>query len=155
MFIFTTSLIIIFNIVSLVLSNPIDHVVQSSPLSKDPVVLQAFRDANKILNRYQYLIVSDNDHLVHGILQVLLNNPTSFPFVPPRALDLALKNLEEKLGRTDVETLIKPLLLAIENHHTAKMKFSTPTIKLTDETKQKIEEALDKFLDDDSFPSRL
>ena len=154
MFIFTSSLIILLNIIVLVLSNPVDQVVNPN-LPKDPSVVQAFREANKILNRYHYLVVSDNDHLVHGMLQVLLNNPTSFPYIPPRALDLALKNLEQKLGHTDVEILIKPLLLTIEHHHATKIKPPTTTVKLTDETKQKIEEALDKFLDDESFPARL
>lgn len=156
MFILSSSIIIIINLIALVASKPIEQIFNKD-FSKDPSLAESFREAQMVLNRYQYVIQSDNDHLIHGMLYILLNSPLSFPYIPPRALDLALKSLEQKLGRAEVEVLIKPLLLAIEQHYAEKTKNipTTTTVKLTDETKQKIEEALDKFLDDDSYPPQV
>ena len=114
----------------------------------------AFRDAEIVLNRYFHLMKSNGDHLIHGLLYVLMNNPTSFPFMPHRALNIALKSVEEKLGRASVDTLTKPLLLAVEQNYLAKPKHS-PAHQLTEETKVKIEDALDKFLDEDALNSHV
>jgi hypothetical protein len=99
------------------------------------------------LNRYFYLMESDTDQLVHAMLHIIMNNPRSFPFVPYRALDIALKNFEKKLGKNDVEILTKPILLSIEKNAQDKSK-QPSSFKLTDEVKDKIEEALDKFFEE-------
>ncbi len=145
----STFVIVFLNILGLVLTNPV-----MNKESDNPSLEQAFREAEKLLNRYYYLINSDTDHLVHGMLHVLMNNPTSFPYIPYRAMNIAFKNVEEKLGHDQVEILTKPLLLAIEQKYQNKSKQSS-TVKLNDKTKEKIEEALDKFLEDAEFDHHL
>jgi hypothetical protein len=153
MFIFSSSIIILLNIFGLVLTNPVKQ-RSSNEISEDITLDEAFRKAEQILNRYYYSMNSDTDHLVHGMLHVLMNNPTSFPYIPSRAMNIAFKNVEQKLGHDEVEALTKPLLLAIEQNYLAKSKQAS-TLKLTDETKEKIEEALDKFLDESDFDAHL
>ncbi len=153
MFIFSSSIIVLLNIFGLVLTNPVQQ-ISSNGKFKDKSLEQAFREGEQILNRYYYLMNSDTDHLVHGMLHVLMNNPTSFPYIPSRAMNIALKNVEQKFGHDEVEILTKPLLLSIEQNYLKKSK-QPSTIKLTDETKEKIEEALDKFLDDAEFNPHL
>ncbi len=140
-----TSYIIVFSIISgLVLTKPLVEKSINNTKSQDPSIEQAFRQAETVLNRYFYLMKSDTDQLVHAMLHILMNNPTSFPFVPPRALDIALKNMIQKLGQDDVDILTKPILLSIEQNAQRKSKQSS-SYRLTDEVKTQIEDALDKF----------
>jgi len=143
MFIFYT---IIFSIISgLVYTKPIEEkpIINEKNDNNTPMD-QAMRDAENTLDRYYHLIESDNDHLVHAMLFTIMNNPTSFPFVPHRALDIALKNFGKKLGQDDVDTLTKPILLSIEQNAQKKSKESAP-VPLTEDVKDTIEDALDKF----------
>ncbi|CAF1357344.1 unnamed protein product [Adineta steineri] len=153
MLICSSYIIVILNIFGLVLTTPVKQISLNEKIG-DNSLEQAFRNAEKTLHRYYYLMKSDTDHLVHGMLHILMNNPTSFPFIPYRAMNIAFKNVEEKLGSDEVETLTKPLLLAIEQNYQAKSK-QPSTFKLTDETKEKIENALDKFLDEEEFDHHL
>jgi len=140
-----TSYLIVFSIISgLVLTKPLVEKSTNNTNSQDTSIEQAFRQAETVLNRYFYLIKSDTDQLVHAMLHILMNNPTSFPFVPPRALDIALKNMIQKLGQDDVDILTKPILLSIEQNAQRKSKQSS-SYRLTDEVKTQIEDALDKF----------
>jgi len=140
-----TSYIIVFSIISgLVLTKPLVEKSTNNTNSQDPSIEQAFRQAETVLNRYFYLIKSDTDQLVHAMLHILMNNPTSFPFVPPRALDIALKNMIQKLGQDDVDILTKPILLSIEQNAQRKSK-QPSSYRLTDEVKTQIEDVLDKF----------
>ncbi len=140
-----TSYIIVFSIISgLVLTKPLVEKSINNTKSQDPSIEQAFRQAETVLNRYFYLMKSDTDQLVHAMLHILMNNPTSFPFVPPRALDIALKNMIQKLGQDDVDILTKPILLSIEQNAQRKSK-QPSSYRLTDEVKTQIEDALDKF----------
>lgn len=150
---FSLSIIILSNIVALVLTNPIQEQTVDRQSNKNSLE-QAFRKAEKVLNRYYYMMNSDTDHLVHGMLHLLMNNPTSFPFVPNQAMTIAFKNLEQKLGHDETEALAEPLLLAIEENYLNKSK-QEPKVKLTDETREKIEAALDKFLDETDFDAHL
>jgi len=154
MFKFLSSFIVLLNIFGLVLTNPVKQTT-SNEKSENSSLDQAFRKAEQILNRYYYLMNSDTDHLVHGMLHVLMNNPTSFPYIPYRAMNIAFKNVEQKLGHEEVEALTKPLLLAIEQNYLTKLSKQPSTFKLTDETKEKIEETLDKFLDEADFDPHL
>ncbi len=143
MFIFYT---IIFSIISgLVYTKPIEEkpIINEKNYNDTPMD-QAMRDAENTLDRYYHLIESDTDHLVHAMLFTIMNNPTSFPFVPHRALDIALKNFGKKLGQDDVDTLTKPILLSIEQNAQKKSKESAP-VPLTEDVKDTIEDALDKF----------
>jgi hypothetical protein len=138
---------IIFSIISgLVYTKPIEEkpTLKDNKNLHDVPMDQAMRDAEATLNRYYHLIESDIDHLVHAMLFIIMNNPTSFPFVPHRALDIALKNFEKKLGQNDVDKLTKPILLSIEQNAQKKSKETQP-IQLTDDVKDTIEDALDKF----------
>jgi len=149
----SSSIIILLNIFGLVLTNPVKQIISNENSENIPLD-QAFRKAEQILNRYYYLMNSDSDHLVHGMLHVLMNNPTAFPYIPYRAMNIAFKNVAQKLGHEEVEGLTKPLLLAIEQNYLTKSK-QPSTFKLTDETKEKIEETLDKFLDEAEFDPHL
>ncbi|CAF1241579.1 unnamed protein product [Adineta ricciae] len=153
MMIFSTYLIVLLSILGLVLTTPVKQ-ISLNDKSEDVTLEQAFRKAEKTLHRYYYLMNSDIDHLVHGMLHILMNHPTSFPFIPYRAMDIAFKNVAQKLGEEEVNTLTKPLLLALEEHHQTKSK-QPMTFKLSDETKEKIEDALDKFLDEGEFDAHL
>lgn len=115
---------------------------------------QAFRKAEKILNRYYHLIDSDLDHLVHGMLHVLLNNPKSFPYIPYRAMQIALKNVEQKLGHEEMEDFTKPLLLTVEDNYQDLYSKQIEPVKLPDEVKVKIEETLDKFFQETALNNR-
>ena len=123
--------------------------------SKELSFEEAFQQGELVLNRYSFLISSDTDQLVYGLLRVLLSNPIAFSHIPHRALDITLKNVEHKLGRANLEMLTKPMLLAIEQHYQEKAKqqkqLATAGIaaKLNPETKLKIENALDAFLEED------
>jgi hypothetical protein len=144
------SYVIVFSIISgLVSTKPLEDKLRKEKLIKDKDISidQAFRDAEMTLNRYFYLMESDTDQLVHAMLHIIINNPKSFPFVPHRALAIALKNFEEKLGENDVEILTKPILLSIEKNAQEKSK-QPSSFKLTDEVKDKIEDALDKFFEE-------
>ncbi|CAF0772788.1 unnamed protein product [Rotaria sordida] len=137
--------IVLLSIVGFVLTNP----VRNTFLNEKPENLsltQAFNKAEKAVKRYSYLINSDTDHLVHGILHILMKNPTLFTLIPRHAVDIIFDNIAEKLGYDDVETITTPILLSIEQNYQKKGGQTTP-IELTDETKEKIEEALDNFLD--------
>lgn len=141
-----TSYIIVFSIISgLGLTKPIEEKATNKINSQDIPIDQAFRQAEMVLNRYFYLIKSDTDELVHAMLHMIMNNPKSFPYVPHRALDIALKNVEQKLGQGDVDILTKPILLSIEQDARNKSKQS---YKLPDEVKTQIENALDKFFEE-------
>lgn len=140
------SYIIITIISGLALSQPVEENIQNGKTSPDVSTEQLFRDAEKALNRYYYLITTDTDHLVYGMLHMILNSPRSFPFIPHHALDIALKNLEKKLGQHDVDVLIKPILLSFE--HNAQNTTKKPSVELTDELKDQIEDALDKFFEE-------
>lgn len=150
-----TIYIFVFSIIfGLGLTKPVEKKVINENISQDKSMEQAFRQAEITLNRYYYLMKSDTDHLVHGMLHVIMNNPTSFPYVPSRALDIALKNLEKKLGQDDVDILTKPILLSIEQNARNKSKENS-TFKLTDEVKEKIEDALDKFFEEQENTSHM
>lgn len=143
MFIFYT---IIFSLISgLVYTKPIEEkpTINEKDLHEVPMD-QAIHEAETTLNRYYHLIESDIDHVVHAMLFIIMNNPTSFPLVPHRALDIALKNFGKKLGQDDVDVLTKPILLSIEQNAQKKSKESEP-FQLTDDVKDTIEDALDKF----------
>lgn len=114
---------------------------------------EARQNGEMILNRYSQLIDSDKDHLVHGIFQLLMKTPISFANIPQEALSIALKAVEQKLGRNDVDILTKPFLMAIDEHYQTKSKEETTTMKLTEETKLRIEEILDKVMDEETFNS--
>lgn len=139
----------IFSIISgLVFTKPTDEKIKSTGrLSKAPPLKQAFRQAEFALNHYYHLINSDTDELVHALLRILMNNPKSFPMVPHRALNIALRNFEQKMGQNDVETLSKSLLFAMEENAQNRTK-PVSTIRLTEEMKDKIENTLDSFFED-------
>jgi hypothetical protein len=143
MMMFLSYLIIFFIISGLVSTKPIEEKIQNEKYFENISIDQAFREAEITLNRYFYLIKSDTDQLVHAMLHIIMNNPRSFPFVPHRALDIALKNFENKLGQHDMEILIKPILLSIEQNAQNKSK----QFQLTDEVKNRIENDLDKFFE--------
>lgn len=145
MLVFSTTLIIFIHVIGFVFTNPISE--SSSNLNVENLPSeQAFRRAEQILNHYYHLIQTDSDHLVHGMLHVLLNNPKSFPYIPYRAMQIALQSVEQKLGHEDVEDFTKPLITAIDdnyrqNHHVKPIEH----VKLPDEVRVKIEDTLDKF----------
>jgi hypothetical protein len=147
MMMFTLYIIVFSIIFGHVLSKPIEEKLTNEKDSQDKSIEQAFRQAEMTLNRYFYLMKSDTDHLVHAMLHVIMNNPTSFPYIPSRALDIALKNFEKKLGQNDVDILTKPILLSIEQNANKKSKQGS-TFQLTDAVKEKIEDALDKFFEE-------
>ncbi|CAF1101319.1 unnamed protein product [Rotaria sp. Silwood1] len=141
------SYIIILSIVSgLVLTKPIKN-IKNEKTSQDISTQQVFRQAEMTLNRYFQSMKSDTDRLVHALLLMLINNPKSFPLVPNRTLDIALKNFEKKLGKNNLDILIKPIFLSMEQN--ALNKSNQPSsFQLTDEIKHEIEDALDKFLEE-------
>ncbi|CAF3470658.1 unnamed protein product [Rotaria sp. Silwood1] len=142
---FSSYVIALLSIVGLVLTNPVKQTL-SSEKPENISLAQAFHRAEKTVKRYSYLINSDTDYLVHGILQVLMKHPTSFTVIPRHAVDIIFNNVADKLGNDDVETIAAPILLSIEQNYQRKVEQSSP-VELTDETKEKIEEALDNFLD--------
>ncbi|CAF0744087.1 unnamed protein product [Rotaria sordida] len=148
------SFIIFSIIVGLVLTKPIKEKIKNEKISQDISMEQAFRQAEMTLNSYFYLITSDTDQLVHALLHILINNPKSFPFIPYRALDIALKNFANKLSQDDVDILIKPILLSIEQNAQNNLKQAS-SFQLTDEIKHKIEDTLDKFLEEHENTSHV
>ena len=150
---FSTLLIILINIVGHVSSNPLQESSSSATMDNFSSE-QAFRKAEKVLNRYYHLIASDLDHLVHGMLHVLLNNPKSFPYIPYRAMQIALKNVEQKLGHDEMEDFTKPLLLTVEDNYQDQYSKQIAPVKLPDEVKVKIEETLDKFFHETALNNR-
>ncbi|CAF0800224.1 unnamed protein product [Rotaria sordida] len=141
-------------IVGLVLTKPIKEKIKNEKISQDISMEQAFRQAEMTLNSYFYLMTSDTDQLVHALLHILINNPKSFPFIPYRALDIALKNFANKLSQDDVDILIKPILLSIEQNAQNNLKQAS-SFQLTDEIKHKIEDTLDKFLEEHENTSHV
>ena len=139
--------IIIFAIIyGLVLTQYIDEKEVNEKATEQTSVQDTFRQAEIALNRYYYLMKSDIDYLVHAMLHIIIHNPKSVPFVPRRAFNIALKYLEKKLGPNDMNNLIKPLILFMEqNDEEAFMKPSS--FQLTDEMKENIEHALDQFFE--------
>lgn len=136
----STIYLILFSILlGSVCSQPIEEKGNSHGKNTTDSLEQAFRQAELTLNRYFYLMNSDIDHLVHAMLHIIMNHPHSFPFVPHRALDIALKNMRKKLGQNDVDIFTKPILLSMEE------KSRQKPIHLTPEVQDKIEQALDKF----------
>lgn len=121
----------------------------SGKYSKKAPLNQAVRQAELSLNRYHNLIDSETDELVHALLRLLMNNPKLFPMVPHRALNIVLRNFEQKMGQDDVEVLSKSLLLAMEENAQNKTKpSSSSSFRLTEEMKDKIENTLDSFFED-------
>ena len=143
----------VFSIISgLVFTKPTDEKMKTSgKYSKKAPINQVVRQAELSLGRYYQLIDSETDDLVHALLRILMNNPKSFPMVPHRALNIALRNFEQKMGQNDVEVLSKSLLLAMEENAQNKTKpssSSSPSFRLTEEMKDKIENTLDSFFED-------
>jgi hypothetical protein len=150
-----TSYIIVFSVIAgLILAKPIEDKATNKIISQDISIEEAFRQSEIILNRYFHLMKSDTDQLVHAMLQIILNNPISFPFVPHRALDIALKNMAQKIGQDDVDILVKPILLSIEQNAQNKSK-QPSSYKLTDDVKTQIEDALDKFFQEEESTDHM
>ena len=145
--VFASHLIILSLTVGLIISKPLDEALTKGKSHADQSLDQAFRKAELTLNHYFYRMDSDTDQLVHAILHMLMNNPTLFPYVPHRALDVAFKNVAKKLGPTELDALTKPIMLTLEKSVQIKSKQPKP-IQLTEEIKDEIEEALDKFLEE-------
>lgn len=153
---FTLYMIVISLIIGLISTKPIEDKLTTINTSNDLKIDQAFQQAEQILNRYFYLIKSDADHLVHAMLSILLKNPKTFPYIPSRALDIAFKNLAQKMGQNSVDTLTKPLILSIEqNAALNKSKQLSSSFQLTDEVKVQIEDALDKFFQEQGHTSHM
>jgi hypothetical protein len=146
MMVFTSYVIILSITFGLVAAKPIEvtsiHAKKSSNASLD----HAFRQAEVILHQYFYLMNSDTDHLVHALLYILMNNPELYRFMPHEALNIAMKNVADRLGQHALNTLTKPMLLTFEKNAQNKSK---PLLKfnLTEEIKEQIEDVLDKFMD--------
>lgn len=110
---------------------------------------QAHRRAEITLNRYFHSINSDIDHLVHAMLYILINNPTLFPFVPRQAMDIAFKNVVTKMSNEDLDTITMPMLIMIEDYYRKHGHNSRP-LQLSEEVKDEIEEALDRYLEENN-----
>ncbi|CAF1579703.1 unnamed protein product [Adineta ricciae] len=152
---FTSYIVVISLAVGLVLTKPTQKKLTSTDISPNLSTDEAFRQAEEVLHRYFYLIKTDADHLVHAMLSILLKNPTTFPYIPSRALDIALKNVAQKLGQNSVNTLTKPLILTVEQNALNKSLKPQSNFKLTDEVKTEIEDALDKFFQDQEHLSHM
>ena len=146
MLMFSVYHITLLNIIGLVFTNPVEPNLPNDK-SENSSLDRACYEAEKTLMRYYNLIDSDTDHLVHGILHVLLKNPKTFPFIPHRALNIAFNNMAQKLDSDSVDIITKPLLLTIEQNYQKNFEKSSK-LKLPDEIKEKIEEALDKFFNE-------
>ncbi|CAF1293777.1 unnamed protein product [Adineta ricciae] len=152
---FTSYIVVISLAVGLVLTKPTQKKLTSTDISSKLSMDETFHQAEEVLHRYFYLIKTDADHLAHAMLSILLKNPTTFPYIPSRALDIALKNVAQKLGQNSVDTLTKPLILTVEQNALNKSLKSQSNIKLTDEVKTEIEDALDKFFQDQEHSSHM
>lgn len=152
---FTSYMVVIAVVIGLALTKPTQNKLTSTDISSNLSTDEAFRQAEEVLNRYFYLIKTDADHLVHAMLSILLKNPTTFPYIPSRALDIALKNIARKLGQNSVDTLTKPLILSVEQNALKKSLKPPSDFKLTDEVKTQIEDALDKFFQDQEHSSHM
>ncbi|UJR23731.1 hypothetical protein I4U23_026711 [Adineta vaga] len=152
---FTTYIIVISILIGLVSMKPVqEKLTKQINVPQDLSTDQTFEQAKEILHRYFYLIKSDADQLVHAMLLILIKNPTTFSHIPSRALDIALKNLEKKMGKDSVNTLTKPLILSIEQNALNKSKPAT-FVQLNDEIKTQIEDALDKFFQEQEHQSHM
>lgn len=145
--VFASHLFILSIILGLVISKPLEETSNDGKSRGDLSIEQAFRKAELTLNHYYYRMDSDTDQLVHAMLHILMNNPTLFPYVPHRALDVAFKNVATKLGPSELDALTKPMLLTMEKSLQMKSKQPKP-FQLTEEIKDEIEDALDKFLEE-------
>ncbi|CAM4759159.1 unnamed protein product [Rotaria magnacalcarata] len=149
------SYIIIFSIIfGLALTKPIEEKFKNESKSEVVPIEQVFRQAEMILHRYFYLIKSDTDQLVHAMLHMIINNPKSFPFVPPPALNIALANFKNKLGQDDINILIKPILLSLEKNAQNKSKQTSP-LRIPDEVNSEIVDALDEYTEKHENNSHL
>lgn len=144
MLLFSTYIIFL-NLIGLVSTTPVKQTLLDEK-TENTSLPEAFHEAEMILKRYSYLINSDTDYLVHGILHVLVESPTSLPFVPRHAMDISFSNLAKKLGSDAVEAVTKPILLSIEENYQNKVQQQSK-FHLSEEVKEQIEQALDKFLD--------
>jgi hypothetical protein len=145
--VFTSHLFILSITLGLVIGKPLEEKSNNGKSHVDPLIDQAFRKAEMTLNHYFYRMDSDTDQLVHAMLHILMNNPTLFPYVPHQALDVAFKNVAKKLGPSELDTLTKPMMLTMEKSVHMKSKQPKP-FELTEEIKDEIENALDKFLEE-------
>ena len=152
---FSPYIVVISLAVGLVLTKPTQKTLTSTDISSNLSTDEAFRQAEEVLHRYFYLIKTDADHLVHAMLSILLKNPTTFAHIPSRALDIALKNVAQKLGQNSVNTLTKPLILTVEQNALNKSLKPQSNFKLTDEVKTEIEEALDQFFQEQEHSSHM
>ncbi|CAM4881287.1 unnamed protein product [Rotaria socialis] len=142
-------ILVLLSITGLVLTNPVQY-TSSNEESENITLAPAIDRAEKTLEHYSHLISSDTDHLVYGILHVLRKDPTAITFIPYDAMDIVFKKVAEKLGYDAVETISKPILLSLEE------KDRQPsTFKLTDETREKIEEDLDNFFYKQAFDHHM
>lgn len=148
MMIFTSYISLLAMLIAFVMAKPIAPPLKDGNIAKTNPKEQAFRKAEITLNRYYYLMNSDTDQLVHAILHILVNNPTLYPYVPPRALDIAFKNVAGKIGQGDLDVLVKPMILAMETNFQNQSKQATPKVLLSEDIKEEIEDALDKFLEE-------
>ncbi|CAF0823784.1 unnamed protein product [Didymodactylos carnosus] len=130
----------IVSLFSICLSYLVVGLPSSSSLPGVPT--QALQDAENTLNRYNKLMDTETEYLVYGLLHILMKHPHVFPQVPQKALDIAMKSLESKLGRNDVEIITKPIMLSL--------KRAEKPLKMTPLIKQEITDALDDFFSKDS-----
>ena len=152
--VFTSNVLLIPLLVGLVFGKPMAETLAPVKSTDDLSIEQAFRQAELTLHRYFYSIDSDTDQLSHAILHLVLNNPTLFPFVPHHALDIAMSNLGKKLGQHDVDVFTKPMIMSIDQIFVKKPD-QAATFQLTDDVKEQIEDALDKFLDGEEKRSSI
>lgn len=139
-------MIILLSIIGLIFTHP----VKNTSSNEDPDNVssdQVFQQAEQILKHYSHLIKSDTDHLVYGILRILMDSPASFMVLPRHTIDIIFKNLGEKLDDDKIDILIKPILLALEQNYQSHSEQASK-LQLTDDVKEKIEDALDNFFDD-------
>ncbi|CAF0939273.1 unnamed protein product [Didymodactylos carnosus] len=102
---------------------------------------QTTLNAVDILNRYQNTLDENNDsqQLAHGLLNVLINDQHASSFISPKAVEIALKSLENQLGHDYSEVFRKTIA------------FVNPPVvlspELTSAIKHEIAEALDAFFE--------
>ncbi|CAF3402513.1 unnamed protein product [Rotaria socialis] len=142
-------ILVLLSITGLVLTNPVQY-TSSNEESENITLAPAIDRAEKTLEHYSHLISSDTDHLVYGILHVLRKDPTAITFIPYDAMDIVFKKVAEKLGYDAVETISKPILLSL-----GEKDRQPSTFKLTDETREKIEEDLDNFFYKQAFDHHM
>lgn len=143
---FTSYMIVLSLVFGLIAGKP----VQDKPSASST----ALEQAEEVLNRYAAVMQSDVDQLVHALFSILLKHPTSFPTIPRRALDVAMKNVAQKLGQDSLDTLTKPMLAVVEQHAWNKPK-QPSTYQLTDAVRTQIEDALDQFFQEQGITSHM